>query len=152
MAGIAADFGQRRSQTAAEELRARAEQVGFEGLTVQRRGCGDYAVVLLGLRTLKQGLDFQKEAEGAGFPVEIECRSHPVEGGLAAVFGHRQSRAQAQQLLRLAESKGFRGLRVQQDNCGDWEVDLYGLKTPAARRELAAEARRAGLHVTFELG
>jgi hypothetical protein len=152
VAGIAADFGQRRSQAAAEELQARAERVGFKGLTVQRRGCTDYAVVLLGLHTVKQGLEFKKEAEGAGFPVEIECRSHPVEGGLAAVFGHRTTRAAAQQLLKLAETSGFKGLRVQQDSCGDWEVDLYGLKTPAARRELTAEARKVGLHVTFELG
>jgi hypothetical protein len=151
-AGIAADFGQRRSAAAAEELRAHAEQVGFQGLTVQRRGCNDYAVVLLGLRTVKQALDFQKEANGAGFAVAIECRSHPVEGGLAAVFGHRKTRAAAQKLQGLAESSGFRGLRVQQDSCGDWEVDLYGLKTPAARRALAAEARKVGLHVRFELG
>jgi cell division septation protein DedD len=151
-AGIAADFGRRSSESAAEDLRARAEQVGFKGLTVQRRGCRSYAVVLLGLRTVSQALDLQKEAGGAGFPVAVECRSHPVEGGLAAVFGHRPTRSAAQQLLRAAESSGFRGLRVQQDRCRDWEVDLYGLKTPAARHELTTEARRAGLDVTFELG
>jgi hypothetical protein len=151
-AGIAANFGHRRSQTAADELRGRAEQVGFQGLAVQRRGCEEYAVVLLGLRSLKQAQEFQQEAAGADFPVQIECRSHPVEGGLAAVFGHRQSTAAAKKLLRQAEAAGFRGLRVQQDSCGDWEVDLYGLKTPAQRHELGAEARKAGFHVTFELG
>jgi hypothetical protein len=151
-AGITADFGKRRSQAAADELRARAEQVGFQGLAVQRRGCDDYAVVLLGLRTLKQALAFQREAESAGFPVAIECRSHPVEGGLAAVFGHRRTQRDAQELLAQAERLGFRGLRVQQDKCGDWEVDLYGLSSPGQRRTFAAEARKAGLHVRFELG
>jgi hypothetical protein len=151
-AGIAADFGHRRSETAADELRGSAERVGFQGLTIQRRGCDDYAVVLLGLRSVKQGLELQQEAAGAGFPVRIECRSHPVEGGLAAVFGHRESPAAATKLLRQAEAAGFRGLRVQQDSCGDWEVDLYGLKTPAQRHELGAEARKAGFNVTFELG
>jgi len=151
-AGIAALFGHRRSQTAAQQLAGEAQGAGFEGLTVQGRGCDDYAVVLLGLRTLKQGLEFQKEARGAGFPVEIECRSHPVEGGLAAVFGHRQSPAAAQKLLQQAAAAGFQGLRVQQDSCGDWEVDLYGLQTPGQRRDFAAEARKAGFHVTFELG
>jgi hypothetical protein len=47
---------------------------------------------------------------------------------------------------------GFKGLQVQQDRCRDWEVDLYGLHTRAQRRTFAAQARRAGLHVVFELG
>jgi hypothetical protein len=41
---------------------------------------------------------------------------------------------------------------VQQDRCHDWEVDLYGLNTPAQRHELAKEARGVGFHVVFELG
>jgi hypothetical protein len=151
-AGIAAVFGHRRSQAAADELAGRAGYVGFQGLVVQRRGCDDFAVVLVGLRTLKQARDFRQEAARAGFPVQVECRSHPVEGGLAAVFGHRRTPAAAQKLLQRAGASGFRGLRVQQDRCGDWEVDLYGLKTPAQRRDLRAEAHKVGLDVTFELG
>jgi hypothetical protein len=152
MAGIAADFGHRRSVAAAQKLAADAQRVGFQGLAVQRRGCDDFAVVLTGLRTMRQAKDFRKEADASGFHVTIECRSHPVEGGLAAVFGHRRTRRAAEKLQARAGAVGFRSLRVQQDSCGDWEVDLYGLKTPAQRHELAAEARRAGLHVTFELG
>jgi hypothetical protein len=70
----------------------------------------------------------------------------------ALVFGHRQTRAAAERLLKLAEAEGFRDLRVQQDSCGDCEVDPYGLKTPARHPALTAEARKAGLHVRFELG
>jgi hypothetical protein len=101
---------------------------------------------------MRQAREFEREASGAGFHVRIECRSHPVEGGLAAVFGHRRTRRAALRLLARAEQVGFRSLRVQQDSCHDWEVALYGLHTPTQRRELAAEARRAGLHVVFELG
>ena len=151
-AGVVAVFGEKRSEAEAEELAASAEQVGFRGLVVQRRGCGRFAVVLPGLRDMRQAREFQREADGAGFPVELECRSHPVEGGLAAVFGHRQTRRAAAALQARAETHGFRGLRVVQDSCGDWEVDLYGLKTPAQRRELAREARQVGFRVVFELG
>jgi len=151
-AGIDALFGVRRSEAAAQQLVARAGQVGFQGLLVQRRGCKRFAVVLEGLRSRSQASAFQHEAAGSGFPVEIECRSHPVEGGLAAVFGHTSTPGAAQKLLTHAETAGFRGLRVQEDSCGDWEVDLYGLQTPAQRHELSAEARRAGFHVVFELG
>jgi cell division septation protein DedD len=151
-AGIDALFGIRRSQAAAQELMSRAGQVGFRGLLVQRRGCNRFAVVLEGLRSRSQASAFQHEAAGSGFPVQIECRSHPVEGGLAAVFGHTSTPRAAQKLLTHAEAAGFRGLRVQEDSCGNWEVDLYGLNTPAQRHELAAEARKAGLHVVFELG
>ncbi len=151
-AGIVAVFGHRQTTAAAQQLSARAEHVGFRGLLVQRRGCNDFAVVLPGLRDLRQARDFRREASQAGFPVEIECRSHPVEGGLAAVFGHRPTRKAALRLQAKAEHVGFRGLRVLQDGCDDWEVDLYGMKTRAQRHEIAAEARRAGFRIVFELG
>ena len=151
-AGIAAVFGERPTPKAAQELAGRALAVGFEGLVVERRGCDDYAVVLYGLRDLRQASEFSAETESVGFHVRIECRSHPVEGGLAAVFGHRKTRRAAMQLRAEAEHVGFQGLTVQQDLCRDWEVDLYGLKTPAQRREFAAEARRVGFHIVYELG
>jgi hypothetical protein len=130
----------------------KAEHVGFTGLTIEQRGCDDYAVVLYGLRDLRQARDFTKETASVGFDVRIECRSHPVEGGLAAVFGHRRTRRAALKLKADAERLGFQGLRVQQDRCRDWEVDLYGLKTAAQRHEFAAEAGRAGFHIVYELG
>jgi hypothetical protein len=151
-AGIVADFGHRQTTAAARELAVRAERVGFKGLVVQRRGCNDFAVVLPGLRHMRQAREFRQEASQAGFPVEIDCRSHPVEGGLAAVFGHRPTRRAALRLQAEAEHVGFRGLRVQQDRCDDWEVDLYGIKTRADRQEFAAEARRVGFRIVFELG
>jgi hypothetical protein len=151
-AGIAAVFGHRHSLSAAQRLVAQAGQVGFRGLVVQRRGCDDYAVVLNGLHNLREARAFRREAASVGFAVRIECRSHPVEGGLAAVFGHRRTKRAALRLQARAERAGFKGLRVQQDRCHDWEVDVYGLKTPAQRREFAAEARGAGFHVVFELG
>src|SRR6266540_811575 len=74
------------------------------------------------------------------------------KAGIVAVFGHRQTTAAAQQLSARAEHVGFRGLLVQRRGCNDFAVDLYGMKTRAQRHEIAAEARRAGFRIVFELG
>ena len=150
--GIDASFGIRRSQAAAQRLIARAGRVGFQNLTVQRRSCNRYAAVLVGLSSMAQAHEFRKEAAGAGFPVVLECRSQPVRGGLAAVFGHRRSRRGAVVVMRAASAKGFQNLQVQQDRCADWEVDLYGADTAKQRAALRREAAAAGYHLTFEPG
>ena len=150
--GITASFGVRRSPAAAESLASHAAQFGFQSLKVQRRACSRYAVVLAGLTTTQQGHDLQAEAARVGLRVRLECRSSPVRGGLAAVFGHRRTRRAAVVLMRQATANGFQNLEVQQDRCDDWEVDLYGLKTKRERVELRREASAAGYHVAFEPG
>jgi hypothetical protein len=150
--GIDASFGVRRSPTAAQRLIARAGRVGFQNLTVQRRSCNRYAAVLVGLSSMAQAHEFEKEAAGAGFQVLLECRSQPVRGGLAAVFGHRRSHRAAVVLMRAASAKGFQNLQVLQDRCGDWEVDLYGAETAKQRAGLRREAAVAGYRLTFEPG
>jgi hypothetical protein len=150
--GIDASFGVRRSPAAAQALIGRAAHVGFQNLTVQQRGCTRYAAVLTGLSSMAQAFEFKKEADGAGFAVLIECRSDPVRGGLAAVFGHRRSRRAAVVLMRAASAKGFQNLQVQQDRCSDWEVDLYGAETAKQRVALRREAATAGYHIAFEPG
>jgi hypothetical protein len=150
--GIDASFGVRNSPGRAQALIAKAGRVGFQNLTVQRRSCHRYAAVLIGLRSMAQAREFRREAVGAGFHVLIECRSDPVRGGLAAVFGHRRSRRAAVVLMRAASAKGFQNLQVQQDRCADWEVDLYGIDTSKQRAALRREAKAAGYHVTFEPG
>jgi len=151
-AGIQASFGDRRTTSAAEALVAQAGKLGFRGLLVQQRGCNDYAVVLPGLKNLRQARDFRAEARSVGFHVVLECRSRPLEGGVAAVFGHRRTRRAALLLRRSAERFGFMKLQVQQDRCNDWEVALYGTTTAAQRRDLAKEAASVGFHLTFEPG
>jgi hypothetical protein len=150
--GITADFGVRRSSTAAERLAAHAAKFGFQSLKVQRRACSRYAVVLTGLATAQQGHELQSEAARVGLHVRLECRSTPVRGGVAAVFGHRPKRRGAVVLMRRATARGFQDLQIQQDRCDDWEVDLYGLTTRKERAALRHEAAAAGYHVTFEPG
>jgi cell division septation protein DedD len=150
--GLSADFGHRKTRADANALLQKAAAVGFKNLVVERRGCNDFAVVLHNLQSHAQARDLQDEARSAGFAVTLDCRSHPIQGGLAAVFGHRRTRAAAMRLQQQAAAVGFQGLQVQQDTCDDWEVDLYGLKTPSQRRDFLREARSVGLHVTFEPG
>jgi hypothetical protein len=151
-AGITADFGHKRTPQLADHLRKEAENVGFAGLTIQRRGCFDYAVVLLGLQAFPQAKDFRAEAARVGFAVKLECRSSAPTGGTNAVFGHRRTKRAAQRLAAQAASLGFGGLVVRQDACGDWEVDRAGLATAERRRLYQAGANSVGLHVTFEPG
>lgn len=150
--GILANFGHRRTRSQAQVLADEAAKSGFQGLVVERRSCTDFAVVLRGLTTMHQASAFEREARGAGFPVTLECRSHPFEGGLTAVFGHRPTRRAAVVLRNRAAASGFKGLLVVQDRCDDWEVVLYGATTATQRRQLAAEARTVGFAITFEPG
>jgi hypothetical protein len=151
-AGISVLFGQRRTVDGAESLWRSAKGVGFSGLVIQRRGCHDYAVVLTDLQSLAQAKEFQHEAATVDFHVKLECRTQAPTGGLNAVFGHRRTKRAAQKLAGRLNAVGFLGVDVRQDRCGDWEVDLEGLKTAAQRREVRREARSVGFHIRFEPG
>jgi hypothetical protein len=150
--GILANFGHFHSVAAANRMIERAHSYGFQGLEVQRRGCKDFAVVLRGVASVRQGHDLQAEARRVGLRVTLDCRSLAPQGGLVAVFGHRRTRHAAEVLATKAGAQGFQGLQIVQDRCKDWAVVLYGLKTPRQRREFAREARSVGFRVTFEPG
>jgi hypothetical protein len=150
--GITAVFGHRRTLDSAAALLNSADSIGFHGLVIQRRGCRDYAVVLTGFNGEPQAHQLQREAARVHYHVTLECRSQLPQGGLNAVFGHRPTRHAAEVLATRAQSIGFHGLSVRQDRCGDWEVDLAGLKTAAQRRDFRHEAERVGFHITFEPG
>ena len=151
-AGFEAVFGHASTPEGLRSLRDAAQRVGFTGLTVQRRGCLDYALVLTGLTSYGQAKDFRAEAAHAGFAVKLECRSAPPTGGINAVFGHRRTRSAADRLAREVTAAGFEGVFVRQDACGDWEVDHSGLRTEQQRTAYALRARSLGLAVTFEPG
>jgi hypothetical protein len=151
-AGIAALFGTRRTFTAATKLWHSVTAVGYRDAVIQQRGCRRFAVVLTDLASYRQGKQLRREAAKVNLPVRIECRSTAPRGGLNAVFGHRRTMRAAQVLATKAQAAGFLGLDVQQDRCGDWEVDLAGLKTAAQRQGFRREARHAGFNVRFERG
>ena len=67
-----------------------------------------------------------------------------------AVFGHFSSRSQALALSRRAGKVGFKGIKIEDEGCGDYEVEIDGADNVAGRTSFAREARKAGFQVTFE--
>jgi hypothetical protein len=84
---------------------------------------------------------------GTGEPA---CRPVEVRQHNEAVFGHFSSRADALKLKARARAQGFQGIKIEDDGCGDFEVEIDGADTQAVRTSFANEAARAGFQVTFE--
>ena len=81
---------------------------------------------------------------------EPACRTAEVRQHDEAVFGHFANRADALKLKARARAKGFQGIKVEDDGCGDFEVEIDGADREADRSSFANEASRAGFQVTFE--
>ena len=77
------------------------------------------------------------------------CQSIPHPGGFKAVFGRRSSAAAAEALRQRAESRGFKGLDVEENACGSYSVTLPGLTDAKQFAAFRAEAKSAGFDVTL---
>ncbi len=77
------------------------------------------------------------------------CQSIPHPGGLKAVFARRSSAAAAEALRQQAETKGFKGLDVEEKGCGSFYVTLPGLADLKQFAAFKAEAKSAGFVVTL---
>jgi hypothetical protein len=67
-----------------------------------------------------------------------------------AVFGHFSTLAAAKALKKRAAALGFNGIKVENEGCGDFEVEIDGADRQADRSSFAQEAAKAGFPVTFE--
>jgi hypothetical protein len=67
-----------------------------------------------------------------------------------AVFGHFSTLAAAKKLKARAAKLGFAGIKVENEGCGDFEVEIDGADRQADRASFATEAAKAGFPVTFE--
>ena len=81
---------------------------------------------------------------------EPACRTAEVRQHNEAVFGHFSSRVAAKKLKARAAALGFKGIKIEDDGCGDFEVEIDGADTQADRSSFAKEAAGAGFQVTFE--
>lgn len=81
---------------------------------------------------------------------EPRCRTDEARTHDEAVLGHFATRAAARRLRARAAALGFRGVEIENEGCGDFEVEIDGADRQADRSSFAAEARRAGFHATFE--
>jgi hypothetical protein len=78
------------------------------------------------------------------------CWTPEVRQHNEAVFGHFATRAATRALIRSARGQGFQGIKIEDDGCGDFEVEIDGADTESQRSSFAAEAVKAGFQVTFE--
>lgn len=67
-----------------------------------------------------------------------------------AVFGHFSSRAQGLAMSRRAQNVRFKGIKIEDEGCGDYEVEIDGADSVAGRSSFALEAKKAGFQVSFE--
>lgn len=67
-----------------------------------------------------------------------------------AVFGHFSTLAAAKALKKSAEAWSFKGIKIENDGCGDFEVEIDGADNSADRSSFSLEAQKAGFPVTFE--
>jgi hypothetical protein len=67
-----------------------------------------------------------------------------------AVFGHFATLAEAKALKAVAAGRVFKGLRIANNGCGDYEVYIGGADRSSDRSSFAGEARKAGFHITFQ--
>jgi hypothetical protein len=78
------------------------------------------------------------------------CQTAEIRQHDEAVFGHFSTRAAGAVLARKAAAVGFRGIKIESEGCGDFEVEVDGADRVAVRGSFAAEAHKAGFEVTFE--
>jgi hypothetical protein len=78
------------------------------------------------------------------------CTKAEVRVHNEAVFGHFSTLAAAKKLKKRAAALGFAGIKIENEGCGDFEVEIDGADRQADRASFSLEAAKAGFYVTFE--
>jgi hypothetical protein len=78
------------------------------------------------------------------------CATPEVRAHNEAVFGHFSTLAAAKRLKARAVRAVFQGVKIENEGCGDFEVEIDGADNQADRSSFAQEANKAGFPVTFE--
>ena len=86
----------------------------------------------------------------AGGTPPAACQATEQRTHDEAVFGHFSSRSQGLALALRARTVGFMGIKIEDEGCGDYEVEIDGADNVAGRGSFAREAQKAGFQVTFE--
>ena len=93
-------------------------------------------------------------ADGAPFPSRDDCVRVAPAGStepLDLVFGRRDTRAEADELLERVRGVGYVDAVVAADGCLRWKVLYDGISSYEQGLESRAEARGAGLEAELEL-
>ena len=78
------------------------------------------------------------------------CAAPEVRQHNEAVFGHFASAAAARAYARGPKALYFEGLKIENEGCGDWELEIDGADTARQRASFSAEASKAGFRISFE--
>jgi hypothetical protein len=78
------------------------------------------------------------------------CATPEVRQHDEAVFGHFASAAAARAYARAPRGLRFQGLKIENEGCGHWELEIDGADTASQRTSFSAEATKAGFHISFE--
>lgn len=91
-------------------------------------------------------------ALGAGgkTPGEPACRMPEVRAHDEVVFGHFATRGAAKKVAAHATRQQLMGVKIENEGCGDYEVEIDGADTETQRSSFAAEAAPLGFEITFE--
>jgi len=104
-----------------------------------------HRVALLVLVATFAGVGAARASAATPSCVTPEVRVHDE-----AVFGHFSTFAAAKKLKKHAAAFGFAGIKIENEGCGDFEVEIDGADRQADRSSFAQEANKAGFPVTFE--
>jgi hypothetical protein len=80
----------------------------------------------------------------------LVCRAPEVRQHDEVVFGHFSTRGAAIAYTRRPKRLGFQGIKIEDEGCGDFEVEIDGADTQQQRSSFAAEAAKSGFQITFE--
>lgn len=78
------------------------------------------------------------------------CQTNEIRQHDEVVYGHFSAPSAARALRRHLARAGFDGVKIENDGCGDFEVEQDGADAAQQRSSVAAEAKKAGFLVTFE--
>ena len=67
-----------------------------------------------------------------------------------AVFGHFATLSGAKAYKADAAARLFKGLRIANNGCGDYELYIGGADSQRDRSSFSAEAHSAGFHITYQ--
>lgn len=87
---------------------------------------------------------------GGTTPGEPACRTPETRVHDEVVFGHFATHAGAAALRKHAASMGYKGMKIENEGCSDFEVEIDGADTQRQRSSFANEAAKSGLAITFE--
>jgi hypothetical protein len=152
---VEAVFGHFATRAQALAYARKVRAASFRFVEVRQDGCGDWQVFVAGLNTPRQQREFSAEATQSGFPgVSFEPAVDPAApaapGTLKAVFGEFTTIAAAERTRGRVAGAGFRQVDIARMGLRSFKVVVLGIPVKQTRA-FAAQARAAGLPVTFDL-